>query len=332
MDNVLTHYESIKQLQQGIMCKPRFASLHTSNCCNQNCKGCAYANIINGQVLDFDNQRKILIDLMDLGVRGFEFAGGGEPLLIPQIVDLWKLLIDNQRKFGVLTNGTLLTDEMINFIVRHGTYIRISLEATDEDTYSKYKRVPKDIWNKVLTNVEKLVAYRDEFNSSCEVSIKFSIGKSLKGEKFIQNGVLLGNRLKVNNVQFKALRHEPEELSLDAKHEQEIFLNHYCQDKKFRWWVIPWDYEDIPQCWLNPLHVVVDYNGDVHLCCYYYYRDNYKLGNMLQTPIKELWYSDKHFELIKNIKREECAKVDCKFFRHHKIVDEAFKNGAIEFL
>jgi len=89
----------------------------------------------------------------------------------------------------------------------------------------------------------------------------------------------------------------------------------------------------VPQCWLSPIHTVVDYLGDVYICCYYYYRmEEMNLGNMLRKPFSELWYSPEHWNKIQDIDKEECRRVDCKFFAHHQKVKEAFVNGRQDFL
>lgn len=332
MDNVLSHYESINELKNHTMCKPRFADLHTSNCCNQHCKGCAYSGQLDKQRLDYKQHIQLLDDLIDLGVNGFDFAGGGDPLLLDNICGLWDHLLNKNKHFGVITNGSLLTNELIDKIANSATYARISLEASDQDLYCSYKQVPKKMWDTVLDNIDKLVKVRNRNKTDCEISIKFSIGKSLRGIEHINNAIQLGHQLGVDKIQFKCLRHEPEELSQDEKEiENEYFL--IRDDPKVFHWIMPMDKTDIPQCWLNPLHIVVDFLGDVYLCCYYYYRnDQLKLGNMFQTPLKDLWYSDRHWELISNINKNDCSKVDCKFFRWHHVVDKAFTNGRIEFL
>ena len=332
MSNILSHYESIKELLNNEMCKPRFADLHTSNKCNQFCNGCAYSEKLNNKTISYRNHKKILDDLIDLGVEGFDFAGGGDPLLIPKITDLWHYLHKRKKHFGIITNGTLMKDIIADTALKYSTYIRISLEASSVDDYIKYKNVKENSWYSVLSNIQELITKRNETNSKCEISVKYAIGKSLRGQKHIDNGILLGMQLGVDSIQFKDLRHDPEELSLQDK----LVENNYLKSKnnsKLKFWIVPVNDNKIPQCWLNPLHLVVDYLGNVYLCCFYYYRnESHKLGNMLETPIKDLWYSKKHKELIKNIDKTQCQKVDCKFFKHHEIVEKAFKNGAVEFL
>jgi len=96
---------------------------------------------------------------------------------------------------------------------------------------------------------------------------------------------------------------------------------------------IPVRNDDVPKCWLNPLHTTMDHKGNIYLCCYYYYREErHLIGNIFETPFEEMWMSRDHRRKIGAIERAECAKVDCKFFNHHKAVDSAKIGGQIHFL
>ena len=332
LNNVLSHRLAIKELQKGGMCPPRFADLHTSNRCNHGCVGCAYASHLDNAIMNEKDHTKIVSDLMRIGVTAFDFAGGGEPLVLPYIENIFDMIHEKDCNYAVITNGSLLNSSRIEKIIRQATYIRVSLEAVNSKLYQQYKQVGPKMWDVVTANIENLVAEKKAQNSSCEIGLKFSVGKSLRGLDVYKEGIELGKKMQVDNVQFKALRHEPEELSYEEKVEEDSFLSSLAPDLFVRKWIVPADDGDIPQCWLNPLHVVVDYNGDAYLCCYYYYRNNHCIGNMLRDSIEDFWFKKAHKDLVKGIEKDECAKVDCKFFRHHKIVSTEFCRGKVDFL
>ncbi|MEK0368726.1 MAG: radical SAM protein [Nitrosopumilus sp.] len=335
---ILIHYDSIKKLQKGEMVNPYFVDLQPSNKCNQNCKGCPYRNILHhdGIMLSEGKLTKIVNDLMDFGVKAFDFCGGGEPMTLSYLPNVWNLIKNRKGYYALITNGTIMNGNIIKQLAEQATYVRFSFEASTEKVYCEYKRVGVLHWYKLLQNVERLIKIRDVIKSDCEIGIKFAIGESLKGADHYRNALSLFKSLHPNNIQFKALRHKPEELSLRDREREQALLWIVFQDEDPNFvhsWIIPWTDEDIPQCWLNPLHTVVDENGNVYICCYFYYRrEEHCLGNMLDRPIKEIWYDSQHEEKIKEISKRACAKVDCKFFRHHKLVEQNSKNGKSEFL
>ena len=338
--NILTHRDAILQLKNGKMPAPHFCTLQTINACNQHCKGCSFGGYteakLNGYYMSKEDHFTVINKLVSMGVRAFEFAGGGEPTLFPWLVDLMYYLYERNCSVGLITNGVRLTDEIIAALIYRGTYCRISLEASTKEQYMSYKRVPEKHWDIVLKNVKKLISENRNAQSPCDVSIKFDVGKSLRGLNHYMNALELGWDLKVDSVQFKFFRHEPEELEVQEKLDEYVKLKQLLEIVPYSINIInglvPYTYP-VPQCWLNPIHTVVDYLGDVYICCYYYYRmKEMKLGNMLNESFEKFWYSQEHWNKIRNINKEECTKVDCKFFAHHQKVKEAFINGRQDFL
>ena len=338
VSNVIAHRQEVEALQHGTMCAPIFADLHLSNVCNQRCRGCAYQDKLgkdDNNYMSAPDIRKTINRLALRGVKAFDFAGGGEPLCIPDIRDAFSYVIDHNCAYALITNGLLFEDDLMKQVIDEATYVRISLEGSTKEFYARYKLVTMPIWDIVTDHIREAVMYRNLTGSTCEIAIKFSVGKSLRGRDHYRAAIELGKQLGVDTVQFKALRHEPEELTLEEKIEESELLKgmiHACGVADFvRYWIVPEN--DIPQCWLNPLHIVVDHNGDCYICCFYYYRGaEHKIGNILDTPFDDFWYSEKHKEQVAAIDRSKCELVDCKFFRHHAVANWVFDRKRIYWL
>ncbi len=328
--NIIAHRQEVEALQHGTMCAPIFADLHLSNVCNQRCKGCAYQDNMGKDTISYmslPDIRTTINRLAFAGVKAFDFAGGGEPLCIRDIRTAFSYVIDHNCAYALITNGLLFEGDLMKQVIDEAAYVRISLEASILHAYEYYKQCHHSVWDKVLDNIRKAIMYRNLTGSTCEIGIKFSVSKSLRGRDHYRAGIELGKRLGVNSIQFKALRHEPEELNLTEKNTEAELLSRIVNacgvGDLIRYWIVP--ESDIPQCWLSPLHIVVDHNGDCYICCYYYYRGaEHKIGNILDTPFDDFWYSEKHKEQVAAIDRSKCELVDCKFFRHHAVVKWAF--------
>jgi hypothetical protein len=282
---------------------------------------------------------KVIDDLMDVGVKAFDFSGGGEPLMMESMPKLWDHVKQRGGYFGLITNGTLLYQHISNQLLEQATYVRISMEASDALSYQEYKGVNLKHWENMIENLCYIANQKHKTNSKCQISLKFAVGKTLKGKEHFYNGIQWGHNLMVDSVQFKALRHFPEELSFHEKIEQQgiidnlYALNNYIPKVNVRSWILPFPDEKIPQCWLNPLHVAVDHQGNCYICCYYYYRKSrHYIGNMVEDKFVDFWGTSNHQEKVNNIDPNECRQVDCKFYHHHVIVNECFQNGRENFL
>ena len=105
-----SHRVRARQLAAGVRVPP-FLILSVTSRCNLRCTGC-YAGAVGTVTrvpaqfsLDLDEWRRVVAEAAGLGVMAFIVAGG-EPFLLPGIVDLFREFPD--RLFIVFTNGTAL--------------------------------------------------------------------------------------------------------------------------------------------------------------------------------------------------------------------------------
>ena len=334
MSNILYRFDDLKKLQGGEMISPSFVDLHLSDVCNQNCHGCAFKAGHENDMMSGSRFLKAANILMDNGVKSFAFCGGGEPCTVPYLPEAWEHIRSRNCHFAMLTNGSLLTPEVMESMIAKGTFIRVSLEASNQEGYCEYKQVSFEEWDRVLDNIKALVELKKKTGSQCFIGIKFAVCKSLRSKWHYENGLTLAKELGVDRVTFKAIRGNEEELEYEEAVSEQLqlqdawnFIRPSCRMTK---WIIPVRDSYVPQCWMNPLHTVMNWKGDLFICCYYYGRkDRHLIGNIFEHDFRDLWFSDHHKELIKNIRREECAKVDCKFFHYHDDFNENDKVGSL---
>ena len=329
LTKVIHRWDDIEKLRKGEMVLPRFVDFHSSNVCNMHCIGCQYAGRLNTEYMSEKDQFDVVDKFLKVGVKAFDFCGGGEPLIPPYMEKLLRHVRAGGAWAGLLSNGSVMSDTMVNTIVDCAAYIRVSLEASNPDDYVKYKGVPRYMWDKVLNNIRALWRINAATNSQLEVSVKFAVSKTLHGQKHYEDGIQLGLELGAERITFRAIRDSEDQLSRGDKISENIILERvlgrlstYARNK-VSYWIVDVPMSEVPQCWLNPLHGMVQMNGDMHICCYGYYRpEQMYLGNIINQSFEEIWFSQHHIDVIKGIKREDCARVSCKFFNHHKAVEQ----------
>ena len=334
-NRILTHYPAAAALLEGKMPAPRTAIVYPTYVCNQNCLWCEYAadNAEHHSMMPNDNLRKLIWDLYDLGVRGTEFCGGGEPTLHPMLAELIFDMKQKGMSSGLLTNGSRLKGDLAEAVVDCSSYVRVGFDGSNTETFNRVKRPrsPEASFEGVCENVRNLVALRAESNGKVLISIKVILSGDNYNE--VESCVELAMRLGVDSIQFKAARLCDNELSpeqvVTVKSEMARVRSLYPE------MAIVGGVDKLSMtkpCWLTPIQIMVDALGDVFLCCYYRHRKKtHCFGNAFTQPLTDIWYGQRHWDAIAGIKPIECNLLDCRFVHYNRIMSLLLKEHDAQF-
>lgn len=114
--------------------------LHLTDSCNLDCSYCYYKNNRQESNMTFDTARKAVDFLIDIARKyGDTFLNityfGGEPLLqyelIRRTVEYCEFIENFEFRHGINTNGTLLTDEILDYLEEKHFTTYISIDGTE---------------------------------------------------------------------------------------------------------------------------------------------------------------------------------------------------------
>jgi len=107
--------------------------------CNFGCPRCSYGQAKediealgqrNMMHMDKAIMLRIIDRLIEAGVKGIVFTGGGEPTLNPDLIGGMRHAAEKGLKLGLFTNGSLLNEQKIRAILKLSpTFLRVSLDA-----------------------------------------------------------------------------------------------------------------------------------------------------------------------------------------------------------
>ena len=214
---ILSCYREIQQILDGKMPVPRTMEFFLSNVCNHACAGChsRYMHKDDLRFLDFDMMKKVVTDVAELGVEGVEISGVAEPLMYPQIVPAIAFMRGKGLKVGIFSNGTLLNEEISEFLVQNLLFLRIAFDAGGAETYKKIHG--RDDFDKLQENLRTLVRIRSglrvdkgrrlaDRKSQGLVAIGAKYLVSVKNWHELVQAAELAKSAGLDYLQFKALR------------------------------------------------------------------------------------------------------------------------------
>lgn len=300
LERTLVYYNEAVELYCGGVCKsPRMAIIYPVYGCNFSCKGCLYADYnTKGKYMDFEKFKDITLQLKKHGVRSIEFCGGGEPILHPDICKMITWVTDYlHMSLGIMTNGSMLNEQISYLVATRVNYIRISLY---EHSY-----------NNVMKKIEKLILTKQEVEGNLVIGSKFLINKD--NEDFVIKKVKeTAKNPGINHVSVKALRgnglvedYSDSEEKIRALGYEKINANLKKSYLRYK-------------CWTSSIHTLIDPVGDVYICCYYMDRkDDHCIGNVYEKSFSEVWGGQKHIEKLRNIDAQKCNVFDCRWHKYN---------------
>lgn len=167
--------------ENDMILAPLHIRIKPTNICNHNCIYCAYRSdnlqlgkdMVKRDFIPKEKMMEIVDDLAEMGVKAVTFSGGGEPFCYPYLLETIKRLIKTNIKFASLTNGSLLFGELADIFARHATWLRISIDGWDDESYSSYRKVKKGEFSKVMGNIR---AFK-RIKGNCYLGISLIVDK-----------------------------------------------------------------------------------------------------------------------------------------------------------
>lgn len=111
--------------------QPKFCWLEINSSCNQRCLHCFMGDELNSGTLEYSLIKTVVTQLKGIGVETVAITGG-EPLMHKRFLDIVYLLSDAGFRIALLTNGTLLTREVIVALRQKDVLIKLPIFGNQE--------------------------------------------------------------------------------------------------------------------------------------------------------------------------------------------------------
>ena len=137
---------------------PIQVELNPTNNCNMACKWCLTEYAHKKEDIDVDVLKRFLGEFAELGGRSIDWTGGGEPSIYPHADEAIAFAAKVGLKQGMITNG-LFKSSLVPTLVQNMTWVRFSLDSTNNQLYQEMKGVGPNALGKVMDNMAAMCKY-----------------------------------------------------------------------------------------------------------------------------------------------------------------------------
>lgn len=313
-NKMLNHLDQVQKWKNGELIYPIYIAFSPSSLCNHTCEFCVY-HYKKFEPIYFPKERYMALvdEWAKLGVKSIFYAGDGEPLLNKGSVEM----IEYTRKAGIdiamNTNGILMTKATNRILVDCLDWIRISVNAGTEETYSKIHGTAKGDFSKVVENIRDLVVQKRERKSDIVIGVQCVLLEENKND--IEGLAETLKEIGVNYLAVKPfLKHPWIKYSNEVKNKADTLkrlmsLDHLNSDE-FQFVMRENNFNPAfgertyKKCLSGRFMIEVDARGDVYSCGPYIGDKKHCYGNILEDSFETMWKSERCQKVMHYIQNE----------------------------
>ncbi len=318
------HQDRVEAWLRGERIAPITIDCALTRRCTYNCVYCySKLQIHDEQRMTKDVILRFLDDAAEIGVKAISLVSDGESTCSPHIYDAILRARANGLDVALGTNGYLLKVERLEEILPALTYLRFNFSAGEPARYAEvmgckeecYYRVTEIIRECVRLKQEKglsvtiglqmvlLPEYKDQIvplaKLGRELGVDYTVIKHCSDDEFGHLGVDYSKYFKLTETLKEAEDYSTEDYLVKAKWSKILS----CGDRKYS------------RCYGAPFMPQLSGSGLVAPCGMLFnsrYKEKFHIGNIVDTPFKEIWKGDRYWEVMDYIASEKFdARTDC---------------------
>jgi MoaA/NifB/PqqE/SkfB family radical SAM enzyme len=306
---LLWHKERVEAWLRGERIAPITIDCALTRRCTYKCVYCY------GQLQANDEKKmtrdvifRFLDDAAEIGVKAISFVSDGESTCSPHLYDSIIRGKANGLDVALGTNGYLLRDGRLEEILPALTYLRYNISAGEPDRYAQIHGCKVECYNKVLDTVRESVRIKQE--NVLPVTIGLQMVLLPEFEDQIMPLAHLGKELGVDYFVIKHCSDDEHgslgvdyskyhELIETIKRAEELTTPTYLVRAKWSK-ILSGGKRCYRQCYGPPFIMQFSGSGLVAPCGMLFNRKykKYHIGNIVDTSFKDLWKSERYWEVI----------------------------------
>ena len=317
------HLDRVKAWLEGERIAPITVDMALTRSCNYKCVYC-YGTLQENerQVLT----KQILFDFLDdaaeIGVKAISLVSDGESICSPHLYDFISYCKKKGIDIALGTNGSILKEDKLKEMLEALTYLRFNISAGEPKRYSEIHGVSEKTFHNTCEIIRQCVQIKKENDLKVTIGLQMVLMPEFKDQIIPLSE--LGKKL---NVDYLVIKHTSDDevgsLGVDYSKYKELEAllkkaeSYTTQDYlvKVKWSKIMSEGKrKYSQCFGPPFIIQLSGSGLVAPCgpLFGTKYEKYHIGNIAITRFKDIWKSERYWEVMDYIASEEFnAHKDC---------------------
>ncbi|MSN25209.1 MAG: radical SAM protein [Geobacter sp.] len=337
------HLDRVADWQKNRLIAPVYMEISPVSYCNHHCLFCG---------LDFAHNESVALDagiLMTrieemgrLGVKSIMFAGEGEPLLHPRMVEIAAHTKSCGIDVSITTNGMIGNAGIWEELLPSLTWVRFSIDAATSETYAKVHGISPGSFDRTITSLKEAVRIKRERDLPVTIGVQFlMIHQNLAD---IEPSLQLYSDICVDYLSFKPYSEHPQMINksgftysasmIDSIEKSvQAFVNGSSAKTAIIFRKAATEaYNDGVQrftsCCALPFWGYLSSKGDFYTCSVYLNDDRFMVGSIYTETMEEIFFGEKRKKSIAfaetNLEIGHECRVNCRMARINEFL--AFLN------
>ncbi len=313
---LLWHQDRVKRWLNGERIAPITIDCALTRRCTYRCTYCY------GQLQANDEKKltrdvifRFLDDAAEIGVKAISFVSDGESTCNPNLYDAILRGKENGLDMALGTNGYLLKDERLVEILPALTYLRYNISAAEPERYAQIHGCRTSHYHKVIETIRRSIEIKKRDNLDVTIGMQMVLLPEFMDQ--IMPLARLGRDLEVDYLVIKHCSDDEEgSLGVDydayfglvdtLKNAEAITNKDYTVQAKWSK-ILSHGKRCYSRCYGPPFIMQFSGSGLVAPCGMFFNQrySKYHIGNIAETSFKDIWQSERYWEVIRLIASPE---------------------------
>jgi radical SAM protein with 4Fe4S-binding SPASM domain len=323
---LMWHLDRVNEWSKDKRIAPVHIDFGITTGCNLACKYCygviqGRTNVANRFDMPKESILRFLKDAKESGVKSIAFAGEGENTLNPALYDALEYAKSINIDVSLATNGIAIKEEKIKNLLETLVWLRINISASNPESYKKMHCMPEQTFDKVISNVTKLVEIKKKNNLSATIGLQMVVLED--NFQDIVPLAKLGRKLGVDYLVVKPCS-DTSDNQLNSPHDKYLEIKDILKEAEdestedytvsIKWSKISnKGIKDYKVCYGTQFILGISATGNVFPCGHFFIieKEKYLMGNIIETSFKDILNSERYWEVQDKIKKVNVNK-DCE--------------------